>query len=682
MRRRQLESVVGLIWLSLGCVWSQKDGQGAKDQLNRDGGKLVAHAVQPETPYDLQWATGMDAIYFVNGSTLKVFDASGVKEVKAIKLEKPYKRIREREAYFVALSNNSVDLLDKQTFAVKRSVKLVATATYDLDLRPDANVAFATVFNSDGGQRSRLESYRLLAIDENSGTAMELPRMYGSWVSVDPAGRNLHLALKTSFQIGSKIDWNIGEILPAYGDIDILARYEMVGNSLRHAETNLDAGTNGRRLVPSPDGKHVAYVSGAGTPQYSYAIPAYPAESIKGIDASYKTGAYPHDLAFHPTLDLVVGSDGKQPIAFKRSTGEVIEDKIDLGKARPSGEIARVFFTPDGANLVLGYGEVYKGLNQLVVVPLKLDDGERATIAKGFRRPKVDPRPAGADTADAGKAAPPAGGAGGKALQPLTEIQALVGRGASRQASAKQIAGRYMPSVVVVKGEGVVGSGVFIGEGGYILTCAHVLPLFGDPMVSYQKPGGEAVEGLKAKVLSSDPESDLALIKIEVAAPVAPVQFYMEREITAGEQVTVIGNPGLGNTVLKNSVTTGIVSSPARELGGETYIQTSAATNPGNSGGPLFDERGRMIGIITAKAELENTGFAIPVASVLRFLGVDPEFYGREIRSWSSASGSQKTSATLLATGGDAVFLRKEAGDVVRVLKSALSEGDREYIGK
>jgi serine protease Do len=87
-----------------------------------------------------------------------------------------------------------------------------------------------------------------------------------------------------------------------------------------------------------------------------------------------------------------------------------------------------------------------------------------------------------------------------------------------------------------------------------------------------------------------------------------------------GEVVTVIGIPGLGGEILNHSVTNGVVSSPDRELDGLKYVQTSAAVNAGNSGGPVFGHNGQVIGLVVLKARLEGTAFAVPVSALRQFL--------------------------------------------------------------
>jgi len=90
----------------------------------------------------------------------------------------------------------------------------------------------------------------------------------------------------------------------------------------------------------------------------------------------------------------------------------------------------------------------------------------------------------------------------------------------------------------------------------------------------------------------------------------------VERPAAAGEKVFAIGSPGLGQQVLEQSISEGIVSSPSRQIEGAEYVQHTAAVNPGNSGGALLDEKGHLIGMVTLKARLENVSFAIPAKSI------------------------------------------------------------------
>lgn len=166
------------------------------------------------------------------------------------------------------------------------------------------------------------------------------------------------------------------------------------------------------------------------------------------------------------------------------------------------------------------------------------------------------------------------------------------------------------------------GSGVVIADGGYILTNYHVVSS-GD---SFQilMPSGEKVD---ATLVGSDSSYDLAVLKVdeEAAKELVPVAIGTVEKMYVGSTVIAIGNPG-GET-LYNTVTSGVISSLAREVdGGNTsrsvdYIQHDAAINSGNSGGGLFDVNGNLIGINTLKysgdmysgGTYEGLGFAIPI---------------------------------------------------------------------
>ena len=134
---------------------------------------------------------------------------------------------------------------------------------------------------------------------------------------------------------------------------------------------------------------------------------------------------------------------------------------------------------------------------------------------------------------------------------------------------------------------------------------------------------GDTTETVKATatVLFSDEERDMALLKIAPRQPLPTVVLDDGQPIDTGEAITVIGNPGLGSTViLSHTMTTGIVSHPDRELDGQHYIQTSAVVNPGNSGGRMFDSRGRVFGLVSLKGNIEGTGFAVPAGTLRDFL--------------------------------------------------------------
>jgi len=157
-----------------------------------------------------------------------------------------------------------------------------------------------------------------------------------------------------------------------------------------------------------------------------------------------------------------------------------------------------------------------------------------------------------------------------------------------------------------------IGSGVIVSTQGHILTNNHVIKDASDIQVKLQD--GRKV---KATVIGSDPESDVAILKIKIDKLPSPIALGDSDLLKPGDVVLAIGSPfGLGNTV-----SMGIVSATHRNDLGisafENYIQTDAAINPGNSGGPLINADGNMIGInnviYTRSGGSQGIGFAIPI---------------------------------------------------------------------
>jgi len=176
-----------------------------------------------------------------------------------------------------------------------------------------------------------------------------------------------------------------------------------------------------------------------------------------------------------------------------------------------------------------------------------------------------------------------------------------------------------------------VGSGVIVGNAGYILTNNHVVA--GADEVTVTLADGNDVS---AKVVGTDPMSDLAVIQVQ-GKGLTPAELGDSDDLRVGEWVVAAGNP-FG---LRDTVTAGIVSAKGRAnvriAEYEDFIQTDAAINPGNSGGPLVDLHGRVVGINTAIATRNGgnngVGFAIPInmaKSVMNSLIHD----GRVVRGW------------------------------------------------
>ncbi|ARU89720.1 Do family serine endopeptidase AlgW [Pseudomonas sp. M30-35] len=179
--------------------------------------------------------------------------------------------------------------------------------------------------------------------------------------------------------------------------------------------------------------------------------------------------------------------------------------------------------------------------------------------------------------------------------------------------------------------ESSLGSAVIMSSEGYLLTNNHVTS-GADQIVVALKDGRETL----ARVIGSDPETDLAVLKIDLDDMPA-ITLGRSDNIRIGDVTLAIGNPfGVGQTV-----TMGIISATGRnQLGLNTYedfIQTDAAINPGNSGGALVDADGNLVGINTAifskSGGSQGIGFAIPVKLALEVMQAIIE-HGQVIRGW------------------------------------------------
>ena len=175
-----------------------------------------------------------------------------------------------------------------------------------------------------------------------------------------------------------------------------------------------------------------------------------------------------------------------------------------------------------------------------------------------------------------------------------------------------------------------LGSGFIIDEKGIVITNNHVIQDAEDIIV---RVNGD--KEYKAKVIGADPLSDIAVLQLETKENFSPVKFGDSDKARIGDWVIAIGNPfGLGGTV-----TSGIISARNRSIGlsrYEDYIQTDASINSGNSGGPLFDMNGDVIGINTAILGRNGSigiGFSIPSNSAKIVIDQLIEF-GETKRGW------------------------------------------------
>ena len=236
--------------------------------------------------------------------------------------------------------------------------------------------------------------------------------------------------------------------------------------------------------------------------------------------------------------------------------------------------------------------------------------------------------------------------------------------GRSRQEAPKQVG---------------IGSGVIISRDGYIVTNNHVIDGADDVYVTTNSN-----EEYKAKVVGTDPFTDLALIKIEGDKELTAIPFGNSDDLRVGEWVLAIGNP----FNLRSTVTAGIVSAKGRAAGSGqgslqvgSFIQSDVAVNPGNSGGALVNMAGELIGINTmiysSTGNYAGISFAIPTSIVHKVVS-DLKEYGTVQRAVLGIAGTNITSAATekydLKVSQGALVL--EVADRSSAKQAGLTEGD------
>ena len=185
-------------------------------------------------------------------------------------------------------------------------------------------------------------------------------------------------------------------------------------------------------------------------------------------------------------------------------------------------------------------------------------------------------------------------------------------------------------SVVLVSNPGGLGTGWIIDNDGRLVTNRHVT---GDNLYQtvtlFVKRGDqwekERIENCEVEAYST--LLDIAIVQLDMeqvrekGIQIEPLPVAEAGALEAGDVVYAIGNPGMGRMVLDHTISEGIVSSLSRNFNDVLYLQTTAPVNPGNSGGPLVNRRGEVVGLVTLKAMFqEGVAFALPVFYIHHFI--------------------------------------------------------------
>lgn len=215
-----------------------------------------------------------------------------------------------------------------------------------------------------------------------------------------------------------------------------------------------------------------------------------------------------------------------------------------------------------------------------------------------------------------------------------------------------------------------LGSGFIIDENGYIVTNNHVIDKAQEITVTLADE-----RQFKAEIIGIDKKTDLALIKINNADTLQPVQLGNSDNVRVGDWILAIGNPfGLGG-----SVTAGIVSAKSRDIDAGSYdnfIQTDASINQGSSGGPMFNLQGEVIGINSAIYSTSGgsmgIGFAAPI-NLAKFVISELKTKGKVERGWIGIKIKTTSDGIVVTSVTDASPAQKagiEAGDIISKLNN------------
>jgi serine protease Do len=239
------------------------------------------------------------------------------------------------------------------------------------------------------------------------------------------------------------------------------------------------------------------------------------------------------------------------------------------------------------------------------------------------------------------------------------------------------------------------GSGFIIDKAGYLVTNNHVID--GASKITVKLADKRS---FTAKLIGTDPSTDVALLKIDSDKPLPTVEFGNDRALRVGDWVVAVGNP-FG---LSNSVTAGIVSSLGRDVGASSYndfIQIDAPINQGNSGGPTFDLRGQVVGmnsmIYSPSGGSVGIGFAIPATTIhdvvaqlkehghvsRGYLGVQVQSVTPEVASaLGLKDGAKGALVAEVVPNGPAAKAGFEQGDIVTAINGTAVEDNTDLTRK
>ncbi len=545
------------------------------------------------------WSLDRRSMLVASKMKLLVIGPDGRGVIKRLHPKRNYTKVWQRPGGYLATHEQSLYVLDK-TF---KEVREIDVKERILQVAPSPRQAVSYVLTNSSAKNAANRKM-LYALNERLGTLRPLPKAFANGIAMDPRGQFLFAIFNNRGGVKGYFVTVWGGVWEVREANYVLVAYAANGTSLRPAKA-VQLRDYPHEIAVSSNGERVAVRFTNHWVTYDRRL------KLTGKDIQAKI------TEMHPYLPLgLMKTD--QGLRMVNMEGQDVTDKLDT--RRLDGQSVNwAKFCPDGRHVLVCTGRSSRMGSILRSLPLKLSTVELAAVSKAAPVPVTAAPPPGTIKLPPRPGDPTAKPAFQNKTVARKELESLALPRPTKDLTPKDIGRRYMDSVVVIRAGNGSGTGFVVGGGGYILTCDHVLGGRNRVMISYRSGGN--MSATTGQVIARDKANDLALLKIPPMRGKLPAVPLAKGKPQAGEKVTVIGHPALGSRTLDYTLTSGIVSQIDHKIGGLSYVQTTATVNPGNSGGPIFDEKGCLLGAVVLKdLSAEKRSFVIGPERVKAFL--------------------------------------------------------------
>lgn len=328
------------------------------------GENTVVHLLEDKN-IGLSYSLDRGFVIIADGNKARFLDPTGTIVEREHTFASRYKQILERPEYYVALAAKSVDLIDKKSFKILKSIEVDYSQLHNIAIHPTKKLSYVAF--AKPSEKDYIKSKPVVLVNEDSGQLTELANVYGLWLHITPKGDRLITGLQQIYEDTTALSFRT-----EFAHIDRVFAYDITGAHPRLMGVNEQPGANGRRLRMSVDGKHVAYVAGGGAGGNGYSIAALATDDVTRESSRYQIDAYPTDIAFHPKLNMVACCNESKVWIFDRRTGEELKNRLD--PQYKFQKIEQLFFAADGTRLLVAH-QAKQG-RVLQAIPLKNSNDE------------------------------------------------------------------------------------------------------------------------------------------------------------------------------------------------------------------------------------------------------------------------------------------------------------------